>query len=202
MITAAESAEAACQGWLKLIWSPDSRIQNVMSGVHIGNSLMIINGGWADKSFRLSVALQQEQWIAKLPMWAVGEDISQNHHVCILCVWCLLGQCVLRLQCVFAQHTWNQNNTSCHQGNNGVVDGKWSLMERLAELSVYVFMYFLDSQKDETSEFFWQPQSFPLEPPSCQNFNLFARKIGILIGRWWTPFNLDTPCVSCRSDLR
>lgn len=111
-----------------------------------------------------------------------GGYLTKSPHVCILCVWCLLGQCVLRLQCVFAQHTWNQNNTSCHQGNNGVVDGKWSLMERLAELSVYVFMYFLDPQKGETSEFLWQLQSFPLEPPSCQNFNLFTRKIGILIG--------------------
>ena len=158
MITTAESAEAACQGWLKLIWSPDTRIQNVMSRAHIGNSLMIINGGWAEKSFRLSVALQQEKRIIKLPMWAVGEDISQNHHMCILCVWCLVGLCVLRLQCVFCTTHTKPERHILSPWNNGVVDGKWSLTERLAELSIFVFMYFHDPQRK------------------------FARKIKIVIG--------------------
>lgn len=120
------------------------------------------------------------------------------HPVCLMLVG---SMCVTSSMC-FCTTQMKPKQHILSPWNNSVVDGKWSLMERLAELSVYVFMYFLDPQKGETSEFLWQLQSFPLEPPSCQNFNLFARKIGILIGRWWTPFNLDTPCVSCRSDLR
>lgn len=130
-----------------------------------------------------------------------GGYLTKSPRVHPVCLMLVGSMCVTSSMC-FCTTQMKPKQHILSPWNNSVVDGKWSLMERLAELSVYVFMYFLDPQKGETSEFLWQLQSFPLEPPSCQNFNLFARKIGILIGRWWTPFNLDTPCVSCRSDLR
>lgn len=60
--------------------------------------------------------------------------------------------------------------------NNSVVDGKWSLMERLAELSVYVFMYFLDPQKGETSEFLWQPPKLSSGATIMPKFQLICKK--------------------------